>query len=81
MAGQQEKTAKNTTLHQTESHLFNQSRNRVSYLVEICRNAGVLPAEVRAVGAGALSQGPAGGEAATLLTVADRGSLSGGDLT
>lgn len=49
--------------------------------MEICRSVGVLLAEVRAVGAGALSRGPAEGVAVTLLTGADRGFPSGGDLT
>lgn len=44
----------------------------------VCRSVGVLPAEVHA---GALSQGPAEGAAVTSLTGADRGLLSGGDLT
>ena len=47
----------------------------------LCRSVGVLLAEVRAGGVGALSQGPAEGAAATSLTGADRGSPSGGDPT
>lgn len=47
----------------------------------LCKNVGVLPAEVRAGGAGALSRGPAEGAAATSLTGADRVLPSGGDLT
>lgn len=42
-----------------------------------CRSVGVLLAEVRVGGAGALHQGPA--EAATLLFGADHGSPNGGD--
>ena len=44
-----------------------------------CKSVGVLLAVVRAVGAGALSRGPAE-EAVTSITGADRGSLNGGDL-
>lgn len=47
----------------------------------LCKSVGVLLAEVRAGGAGALSRGPAEGVAATLLTGADRVPLSGGDPT
>lgn len=47
----------------------------------LCKSVGVLPAEVRAEGAGALSRGPAEGAAATSLTGAGRGLRSGGDLT
>ncbi len=47
----------------------------------LCKSVGVLLAEVRAGGAGALSQGPAEGVAATSLTGADHVPLSGGDLT
>lgn len=47
----------------------------------LCKSVGVLLAEVRAGGAGALSRGPAEGVAATSLTGADRGPPSGGDLT
>lgn len=46
-----------------------------------CKSVGVLLAEVRAGGAGALSRDPAEGAAATSLTEADRDLLSGGDLT
>lgn len=44
----------------------------------LCKSAGVLLAEVHAEGAGALRPAET---AATLLTGADRGSLSGEDLT
>lgn len=54
----------------------------VWYLVDArCKSVGVLLAEVRAGGAGALSRDPAEGAAATSLTEADRDLLSGGDLT
>lgn len=49
--------------------------------MELCRSVGVLLAEVRAVGAGELSRGPAEVVAATSLTGADRGFPSGVDLT
>lgn len=56
--------------------------HHASYLVDVlCKSVGVLLAEVRAGGAGALSRGPAEGVAATSLIGADRGPLSGGDLT
>ncbi len=74
---------------ENQNHLYLTSQGRdfnrhyVSYLVGVwvCKSVGVLLAEVRAGGAGALSQGPAGGVAATSLTGADRGPLSGGDPT
>lgn len=47
----------------------------------LSKSVGVLLAEVRVGGAGALSLGPAEGVAATSLTGADHGPLSGGDLT
>lgn len=47
----------------------------------LCKSVGVFLAEVRVGGAGALSLGPAEGAAATSLTEADHGPLSGGDLT
>lgn len=47
----------------------------------LCKSVGVLLAEVRAGGAGALSRGPAEEEAAASLTGADRVPLSGGGLT
>lgn len=47
----------------------------------LCKSVGVLLAEVRAGGAGALSQGPAEGAAATSLTGADHVLPSGGGLT
>lgn len=54
----------------------------VSYLVDVlCKSVGVLPAVVRAAGAGALSRGPAEEAAAASLTGADRGSPSGGGPT
>lgn len=53
-----------------------------SFLVDVlCKSVGVLLAEVRAGGAGALTQGPAEGAAATSLTGADHGPPNGGDLT
>lgn len=73
---------------ENQNHLYLTSQGRdftlhyISYLVGVlCKSVGVLLAEVRAGGAGALSRGPAEGVAATSLTGADRGLLSGGDPT
>lgn len=52
-----------------------------SYLVDVlCKSVGVPLAEVRAGGAGALSLDPAEVVPATLLSGADRGLPSDGDL-
>lgn len=77
MAVESQHYIKNIPLHLVQSLMS----ECVSYLVDVlCKSVGVPLAEVRAGGAGALSLGPAEVVPATLLSGADRGLPSDGDL-